>query len=219
MQSNNNFVKYLAAATGLLVALWFISTCQRPSLQQGCPVVEHKACPVEQASETDKTFGMTIPDWKKGIDVERKFWDKWLQSKGFLWPEEFNFRFKKQRDLQPDIFALVPQEADRKTIRILDCGAGPITLLGNYHPKYDVELIPTDPLAPIYDELLAKYNLQPYPRTQFGPVENIHNHFAANYFDVVHIQNALDHAYNPVKGILSMLEVLKPGGNSIFFFF
>ena len=36
--------------------------------------------------------------------------------------------------------------------------------------------------------------------------------FPRNYFHVSHMRNALDHAFDPVEGILQLLHVTKPGG-------
>ncbi len=134
-------------------------------------------------------------DWTKGIDFERNFWDGWMKSKGSLWPADFNDRVQAVRPIQAKfINALSNASAALQHLRILDCGAGPLTMVGNSHEKYSIELFPVDPLSRIYDELLAKYDIVPHPRTQHMMVERVADVFPLNYFDVAHIQNALDHS-------------------------
>ena len=48
-------------------------------------------------------------------------------------------------------------------------------------------------------------------------VERVHDIFPEKYFDVVHIQNALDHCAHPMVGILSMLKTLKVQGKLLLF--
>merc|ERR1712023_378618 len=44
------------------------------------------------------------------------------------------------------------------------------------------------------------------------PAEDLHTCFPPSYFDVVHVRNALDHAFDPLLGIERMLRVVRPGG-------
>ena len=149
-------------------------------------------------------------EWTEGIRPEENFWDAWLGSNGGQHAVDFKTRTQPMREIRQDFIDYFPK--DSLTVRILDCGAGPLTVLGNQARGYDVEIIPADPLAPIYDKLLKRHGLTPYPRTQYCPIEMIDRCFAQDYFDISHIQNALDHSENPLLGIINMLMVTRPGG-------
>jgi SAM-dependent methyltransferase len=68
-----------------------------------------------------------------------------------------------------------------------------------------------DPLAHQYESLFAELNMTPPVRTQSGAVESLTERFPADYFDLVNVQNALDHSYDPLVGIRQMLQVVKSG--------
>ena len=160
--------------------------------------------------------GLQYKEWSEGIEFEKDFWAQWMETKGGVWSEDYNNRVKKQRRID-DMFVdamppLPPGVKNRTHALILDAGAGPMSLVGNWHPDMDIELIAVDPLSYLYNELLHKFNLVPYPRVQHAFVERVSELYPSDFFDVVHIQNALDHSGNPLAGIFSMLTVLKPGG-------
>jgi hypothetical protein len=162
----------------------------------------------------------------EGIDYEIKFWDKWFRTNGGEWPQTWTWGIQKQKNIldhqrfffapnDPNHCILCPDEPGRTKIKILDTGAGPISIVGNWHPTFEIELIPTDPLAKLYNNLSIKYNIEITPRTQYCRVEDIKVHFPENFFDIAHINNALDHAEDPVDGIRQMLMVVKHGGTVV----
>ena len=79
----------------------------------------------------------------------------------------------------------------------------------------DVEVTAVDPLASAYARLLAEAGLEPPIRTRFGTAEDLSCFFADSSFDIVHCQNALDHSFDPLRGIAEMLRVSRPGGNVV----
>ncbi len=105
--------------------------------------------------------------------------------------------------------ALLPPE--QKHARILDVGAGPLTFVGFQSPGRTLEVIAVDPLAPAYDELLARHGVLPVVRTQPGDAERLNGLFAPNSFDIVTARNCIDHSYDPLAALESMLAVCKPG--------
>ena len=98
-------------------------------------------------------------------------------------------------------------------LKILDVGAGPLSTIGTHCGDTPVELVPVDILAPMYDALLARLDIEPRVRTQYVPMEEIANRFAPNYFDLVTTFNAIDHAQDPVEAVSQMIRVVKPGKN------
>ena len=149
-----------------------------------------------------------------------------LEEKSFWGSFDFNKTNASQakRLINPLIVFVIPPEtihspqntsSPPRHIVILDCGAGPLSVVGNWHPDFEIELIAVDPLAKFYNKLLSQKNIIPYPRVQYAAVEHVDDIFPGNFFDVVHIQNALDHSECPMDGINSMLLVLKPFGSII----
>jgi len=164
-------------------------------------------------------IGLKKAEWEAGIDYERTFWRRFMKEKGAEWGKEYERRVKPS-PLQDDILKLIKDPGP--LTRILDAGAGPLTALGNQLPQKSeengkeeeiatVELIPTDPLARVYDEILAEVNIRPPVRTLGVAVEELSQHFPEDYFDLTHMQNALDHSKDPLHGIKEMLVVTKPG--------
>ncbi len=100
-------------------------------------------------------------------------------------------------------------------VSILDVGAGPLTILGNVLEGYNIKLVATDPLAPLYDQMLLDASLTPPIRTVFAPVEGLSAFFDHSSFDIVYCRNALDHSADPVGGITEMLRVVKVNGTVV----
>ena len=156
---------------------------------------------------------MEIASWMSGIDSEVLFWEKFFFTKGCIWPEDYMERISGEH------FFTYPQLLPNSDIiHVLDVGAGPISLLGNKPPKEietTINLTACDPLAAIYSALLRKYKIIPYVSTEFAFSERLCDRYASNFFDIVHIQNALDHSIMPLLGIENMLSVCKIGGKII----
>lgn len=159
----------------------------------------------------DDVFERMSKQWAKGIQFEREFWDGWLQTKGSRWPEAF------AAAVDPDtpfdhVLAKILNGQSGQQFRVLDVGAGPLSPIGKKLPGVSLEIIPVDPLASIYDELLLRAGITPANRTIFAPAEGLSDFFEPSSFDLVHCSNALDHSISPTTGIEQMLRVVKVGG-------
>lgn len=152
----------------------------------------------------------SIASWEQGIDYEIKFWRNWIQTKGSEWKDDFHFRLAP-RPLEPWLNALLPSV--KRKILVLDVGAGPVTRTGTYLAGRDLEIVAVDPLARQYDRIIAEANLAVPVRTGFSFAEDLSARFDPNRFDLVCCTNALDHAIEPMWGILEMLNVLQIDGN------
>ena len=97
-------------------------------------------------------------------------------------------------------------------MRVLDVGAGPLTIVGKCFRGTRISLSAVDPLAQHYDRLLEKYGLIPPVRTLFGKAEDVAAQFPNDGFDLVHARNCLDHGIDPFHAVSQMLTVTKPGG-------
>lgn len=158
-------------------------------------------------------YGLPIPQsarskWKAGIKSEIQFWDDWFSTKGLRWVDQYRNSFAPDFPLQPRPAALLPPQTE---IHILDVGAGPLTFLGKIHKGRHVKITAVDPLAEEYDKILDKNQIQPLVRTQKLAAENLTKRFPSSTFDLVYARNSIDHAYNPERAILQMINVVKSG--------
>ncbi len=148
-------------------------------------------------------------NWAISKDHEIEFWRHWIATGGDRWPDEFAERMNPETPLQPCIVEYLDPTSD--SVKILDAGAGPLTYLGKVWPGHQVEVLAVDALADSYDTLLAEHGIEPPVRTLACETERLSDRFPANHFDLCYVRNALDHGYNPIRGIRQLLEVVKPG--------
>jgi hypothetical protein len=156
-------------------------------------------------------LGRSIAMWQTGIAYELSFWRRWFETKGREWPEDYRRRLVPQ-PLAPSLVSLLPRNADHMP-RIMDVGAGPMTLMGMLAEGRQVNVVAVDPLAKLYSRIIDDYGVSPPLPTQFGFAEDLSARFDLASFDVVACTNALDHAIEPVWGILEMLMVTRPCGH------
>jgi hypothetical protein len=67
-------------------------------------------------------------------------------------------------------------------------------------------------LARGYEIILSKYGVTGPVKSIFALAEYLSVTSAPSSFDVVHCQNALDHSFDPVRGIHEMLRIVTVGG-------
>lgn len=145
--------------------------------------------------------------WSANLNNEIAFWDRFLETEGLEWREEFHFLFDPARPIEPFIINLLPEGK----CKILDVGAGVLTVLGKSAPNREIFITAVDPLAYEYNKLLAKYKMIPLVRTQYGKAEKLTSILEKNSFDLVHARNCIDHTFNPLLAFEQMIEVVKPG--------
>ena len=147
--------------------------------------------------------------WSSGLRSEVQFWERWFATKGDQWPEDFEARLDPNREIEPWIMGGIAGT------KVLDVGAGPMTKLGMcYHGKR-LELTACDPLAFAYAEIAANFGVRRPIPTQIGFAEDLSAFFPSDAFDVVHCGNALDHSFDPIRGIEEMLMVVRVGGRVV----
>ncbi len=154
-----------------------------------------------------------LRQWAGGIGHELRFWQGWLGTRGGGWPQDFAQRVTPDQPLPPILARLL--RGRRGPVRVLDVGAGPLSSLGTVLPGAEVELIATDPLAALYAELCGAAGVVPPVPTRFALAEELEAFFPRDHFDLVHCRNALDHSFDPLRGIAQMLGVLRPGGHVV----
>jgi hypothetical protein len=65
---------------------------------------------------------------------ELRFWDRWFRKKGLEWPDDYRTRLNPNAPLAEDYRQLI-DHLPQDEIRILDVGAGPLTVIGKRHPS------------------------------------------------------------------------------------
>jgi SAM-dependent methyltransferase len=145
--------------------------------------------------------------WNENLKSEVAFWERWCATKGEKWPDDFQFRINPDNELQEKYKPYINQDS-----KILDVGSGVYTILGRNLDAKPLKIICTDPLAPEYKKLKAKYSLPEIDVILDMPAEKIDVKRHIEHFDFVHAQNSLDHSFNPVQAFKNMLKVCKPGG-------
>lgn len=148
--------------------------------------------------------------WEDGKDFELDFWKKWVGNEGGEWPDEFNERIDPRFKLQSYITKHL--DADASQARILDVGAGPLTILGKVWPGHEIKLTAVDALGKQYASMLARKGLEAPVPTETCNTEELTDRFSLDEFDLVHVRNALDHGFDPMLGIAQMLSVVRKGG-------
>jgi SAM-dependent methyltransferase len=147
--------------------------------------------------------------WDAGLHYEIGFWETYIENRGGPWPKDFQARLDPHSPFRSDLCPYLDEVPGDK-VRILDVGAGPMTILGKTHPTKQLEIIATDPLAPHYDRFLARHQIVPPVRTIAAAAEELTKRFPRNSFDMATAHNCLDHSYDPLKAIREMIAVIKP---------
>ena len=115
--------------------------------------------------------------------------------------KELNERIRKHLD------------PEKKNIRILDVGSGPVTKLGYNWGNRDIEIEAVDVNADNYIEKLKEHNRSPGDlfTLKQGKAEELSELYEEKVFDVIWSSNAIDHGYNAMKAIEEMSKLVKPG--------
>jgi SAM-dependent methyltransferase len=161
----------------------------------------------------------SIPcSWEDGKADEELFWARWIETKGSEWPDDFQERMDPTTELAPHLSKELQVPEGRIPV-ILDVGAGPMTVVGKRWHGEAIVLVAVDPLAKTYERLLAQSGVTAPVRTITAQVERLSESFEADFFDLVHIRNALDHSYDPLEGIKQMLTVVRKGAPAVLWHF
>lgn len=139
---------------------------------------------------------------------ESAFWDQWFVTRGLTWPDDYCARLDPDNPLLEDIGQLITCDNPK----ILDVGAGPLTVLGKIWNGKRLDITAIDPMGAEYAAILHKHNIVPLVPTMTGSAEELTKYFAPNTFDFCFAQNCLDHGYDPAKSVEQMVEIAKPRG-------
>lgn len=163
-----------------------------------------------------KTLRPLVPRalvYRAGLRGELQWWQGFIETAGGAWPEDLHQR------LDPDAPLLEPLIADRlhrfggrTSVRVLDAGAGPLSVLGNVHGDKRLDITAVDPLGDDYAQLLSQAAIDPPVRTQACPGEDVARRFGSAAFDIAYSRNAVDHSADPLAVLRAMVQTLAPGG-------
>jgi SAM-dependent methyltransferase len=161
----------------------------------------------------ERRLGLKIPlpprlRWRTSMQTEISFWEDYFRTRGEKWPGDYQRRLDPDAEVEDDIAQLLSR---CESLKVLDVGAGPLTILGKKWQGRAIELRAVDPLAPHYDRILRRHGVEPVVRTEAASAERLTEVLEPGSFDLVFAQNCIDHAYNPETAILEMIKLAKPG--------
>jgi len=148
-----------------------------------------------------------------GEEQELDFWKGFVHTDRFIknWVEAAP---NPELDIEVDLLirGLGAFRTSDDRVRILDVGSGPVSHFSNGFDKEHFELHAADPLADHYNALWdhPRKNDVCIPVACAG--EQLSQKFDADYFDLVHIRNAIDHTINPIDVIREAAKITKPNG-------
>jgi hypothetical protein len=127
--------------------------------------------------------------------------------------------------IKPSLHSLLAHhQLHSPVVRVLNSGSGPFAPLGfDCEMRYldqglllteniRTEVHSSDALARTYMALFNIFDYSPPARVSPCAAENLLDCFPPEYFNMVYMRNALDHAWDPLEGIRQMLAVTRPGG-------
>jgi SAM-dependent methyltransferase len=148
--------------------------------------------------------------WLDGIQFEINFWTDWMKTRGSHWPEEFAMRLDPNREVDTGLL----EGIDSANPKVLDVGAGPASFFGHKLNGKPISLYACDPLASLYADVSSRNGIVWPVQTASGFAEDLSAFYDPCSFDLVVCRNALDHSFDPVRGIEEMLRVLRVGGGA-----
>jgi SAM-dependent methyltransferase len=152
----------------------------------------------------------------RGFESELAFWDQELSLKGSFTDDILN-RLDPQRMervFPHSIRGLLEELSNTfgSIPRVLDLGSGPLSMLAHGVRQKWLHLTAVDPLADEYRHLLTKYGYEPNCELIRAHGEDLSSVFGANQFELIWINNALDHTRSPGQVLREMVKVVRPGG-------
>jgi ubiquinone/menaquinone biosynthesis C-methylase UbiE len=149
--------------------------------------------------------------WTDNLHSEIDFWNRWVATKGLQWKEDYLYRINLNSEVTGFLREVLQTVNVNENYKILDVGAGPITILGKFYNGIKLNITAVDALAESYNNINWQDN-KPEIITQYCETEKLSETFEENSFDLVHARNTLDHHYDVIESFKNMLYVTKKGG-------
>lgn len=150
--------------------------------------------------------------WLNGLLSEINFWRNYMATKGAQWSEGWEKAISPDKEFPLEDF--IPETALGKGYRCVDVGSGPFSI-GRVTDKVKLNFQAVDPLGHVYNTLKKHYKIDDGISIKTGHVELLHELYAENTLDMVHMMNSLDHCFDPLHGLQELLFVCKVGGKII----
>jgi len=150
--------------------------------------------------------------WSSALPEEVGFWDAFLAGQGLEWPDDYRRRLDPASAVVDPLILRELARVPKSHVSILDVGAGPLSCVGKTYPGKLLKVTATDPLADKYDALLSRHSIEPPIRTVACAAERLRELFEPGTFDIAYARNSLDHSYDPLAAIRSMIEMVTPQG-------
>lgn len=144
----------------------------------------------------------------KGASEEIEFWKEFVKTDRFLKDWLSDSITTELQNGQPGVVNII-QNFLKPDSKVLDLGSGVYSILKGLVPQKN--LFGSDILRDQYYEIFdyAGNGLNPPMKLA---VEEL---TGSESYDIIHMRNALDHSYDPKKGVDNILKALKPGGIAI----
>lgn len=163
--------------------------------------------------KTGHALGLGKVIWRSALPSEVGFWEDYLRTGGKSCNAEGEFKFRTDPEAGLQVWLSewlsCPEGSD---VRILDVGAGPLTWVGKKWAGRKVRIEAIDPLADSYNQIMRQYGISPPVVTRKGDGEEVASLFGRDRFDLSFARNCLDHSYDAIRAVTSMIEATKPGG-------
>lgn len=154
-----------------------------------------------------------VDSWISGVSYEVAFWNGYLSNRKNATAILEKVAMERELNLSGLSFLDVQNPVDFK---VLDVGCGMVYANGQNINGIKCDFHYVDPLANFYNEIALKKKLD-IPKIEFGMIEYLSSFYGKNTVSLVIVQNALDHCFDPIKGIKECLKTLKVGGKLYLF--
>jgi SAM-dependent methyltransferase len=149
--------------------------------------------------------------WSKHLGSEAGYWERLIATPD-RFREQFGWCLDPELEVRQEELHEAIDAVPRDRLRLLDVGAGPVTVVGRRWAGKSIEVTPIDPLADVYNEALHKSGIDvPVPTRQLA-VEDLAGHFGARSFDLAYCHNAIDHMPDPLEALDIMLSLVASDG-------
>lgn len=153
--------------------------------------------------------------WRRGLPAELEYWTEYLRTHGGEFPDGYRKRLDPETPVTDPVLLEAIERAPDDPVRILDVGAGPLTILEKQHPVRRLEIVATDPLADEYDRVFKQFGITAPVRSRQCRGEDVRRVFGSQVFDIAHARNCIDHSARPMEIIESMVAAVRPGGTLV----
>ena len=147
-----------------------------------------------------------------GVRDEESFWESFVQTERFFtnWCKSSP---NPELNIEIDLLISIVANNSKNNIRILDIGSGPVSILSRCTNSQKIFLQSVDPLADFYKSILPS-NINEFDVNipESVPAEDLSEKFDDDFFDIVHIRNALDHTVDPLRCLNEMYKITKESG-------